>query len=1130
MTQNFVHLHNHTEFSLLDGALRVNDLIKQAKEFAMPAVAMTDHGVLYGLIDFYKKAQQENIKPLIGCEVYLTPGSYQEKHTRQRYHLLLIAENNEGYHNLLKLVSKSWLEGFYYKPRIDKDLLYEHRQGLLGLSACIQGEIPSLILNNREEAAFEAAREYSQIFGQDNFFIELQDHQLSQEKKAATALIKLARKMDLPLVLTNDTHYLRKKDAKLQDILLALQTGTTIKAEKRMKFTGEEFYFKSPDEMRDIFPHLPETIDNTLKIAERCHVNLQFDKFYLPEFPGLPKEKTPTSLLAELCQAGLQQKGMQEDQVAKDRLAHELGVIKQMGYDSYFLIVHDFISYAEKNNIRVGPGRGSAAGSLVSYLLNITRINPLKYGLLFERFLNPARVTMPDIDIDFDEQRDKIIDYVKNRYGNHKVAQIGTFGTMAARAAIRDVGRALDMAYGKVDRIAKLIPSVPGITIDKAMQKVAKLTEIYENEREARSLIDFARGLEGMPRHISTHAAGVIIGPCPLQEIIPLQTQDENIITQLPMGDLEELGLLKMDFLGLRNLTVIENTLQLVEDNSEEKIDIDQVPLDDSDVYQLLQTGETMGVFQMESYLFQNLNRRLKPDRFTDIIALLALGRPGPLGSNMVDDFIAVRHGEKEAKYLHPSLEPILAETFGMILYQEQVMEIASKLAGYSMGEADLLRRGMGKKKKKLVANEREKFVAGAQENGISVDIANEIFDQMEYFSGYGFNKSHSAAYALLAYQTAYLKVHYPAEFMSSLLSSVMSNQDKISKYISATKEMGIEVLPPNVNKSRYGFTPDAGMKIRFGLKAIKNVGEGAIEAIIKGRKKQPYQSLHSFFKQIDLQQITVQTVEGLIKSGAMDSFPGKRSQLLVTYEDLYQKFNAASKEKSAGQRSFFDLFDDKQDKDNDFFTDELDYPEIAEMKIDHKLEQEREYIGIYLSGHPLDNFKLKKEKLPVIAIDEVENIHTEQVIMLMGLVKSIKEHLTKRKNQMAFLTIEDWLGKIELIIFPDLYSKLEFPLKNGDKILFVGKRDEDKIIAKNIINLEQKILMVNINGLSWDKIGSLKKICLNHQGRVPLFLQTDLSNSKEMIIADRRYWINLEESLVTSLEDLCGTEALTYL
>ncbi|MDZ7671315.1 MAG: DNA polymerase III subunit alpha [Halanaerobiales bacterium] len=1118
MVDKFVHLHNHTEYSLLDGALRLNNIVKKAKKLNMPAVAVTDHGVLYGMYEFYKIAKNNNIKPIIGCEVYLSPTDRFDKSVRKRYHLLLLAINNQGLHNLMKIVSASWLEGFYYKPRVDKDLLYKYRKGIIASSACLQGEIPQAILNDKSRAdVIDIISEYKQIFGKDNFYLELMDHNLKDEKKVNSSLIKISNNIDVPMIITNDVHYENKEDADVHDVLLALQTGKTIKDENRMRFPNDQFYFKSSLEMYKLFPELENAYKNTLKISNRVNINIDNNDFYLPSYPDV-EEKNSASYLKKLCEKGLKEKGLNDNDEALERMNYELEIIEEMGYISYFLIVWDFIKYAEKNNIRVGPGRGSAAGSLVSYLLGITRINPLKYGLIFERFLNPQRVTMPDIDIDFDERRDEIIEYVKKRYGNERVAQIGTFGTMAARAAVRDVGRALDISYGKVDKVAKMIPAQHGINLDYALKNIDKLNDIYKKDDQVKKLIDYSKSIEGLPRHISTHAAGVIIGPEDLKNIIPLQLQDGNVITQLPMNDLEAMGLLKMDFLGLRNLTIINKALALIEKNKNITIDIENIARDDQDVYKMLQKGQTSGVFQMESRLFQDLNKKLKPDRFEDIIALLALGRPGPLGSNIVDDYIKCRHGEKEPDYIHPKLKPILKETYGMILYQEQVMEIASKLAGYSMGEADLLRRGMGKKKKKLIENERNKFIEGALNNGIKKSIANDIFDQMEYFAGYGFNKSHSAAYALLAYQTAYLKAKYPSEFMAALLSSVMNNLDKVSQYINEAKDIGLDVLPPDINESYYDFVPNKAGDIRFGLKAIKNVGTNAIETIVDSRKDR-YKSLEDFLEKIDIKKLNIRTIEALIKSGCFDNLGLKRSQLLVKYEEIYEKISNSKKQINKNQTSFFDMFDNE----DDFFDNQITYPDIDEIDLEIKLEQEKEYLGIYVSGHPLDDYK-EKINLLTNSSCSIKN-NNNRNLCFAGRILEVKQHYTKNNNLMAFLLVEDWETTLDVVVFPDTYKKYNDFIKKGNPVLIVGyQSDNDSFIAKKLVNLKTQLLEINLSGLNITQVEKIKSFIVLNKGNNPVILK----NKNKKIISDKDYWINLKSINKSKLDNLISKKSYT--
>ncbi|MGM0445895.1 MAG: DNA polymerase III subunit alpha [Bacillota bacterium] len=1118
MVDKFVHLHNHTEYSLLDGALRLERLVKKAKKLNMPAVAVTDHGVLYGMYGFYKIAKNNNIKPIIGCEVYLSPTDRFDKSVRKRYHLLLLAVDNQGLHNLMKIVSASWLEGFYYKPRVDKDLLYKYRKGIIASSACLQGEIPQAILNDKsKDDVINIINEYKQIFGKDNFYLELMDHSLTDEKKVNSSLIKISNSIDVPMIITNDIHYENKEDADVHDVLLALQTGKTIKDENRMRFPNDQFYFKSSLEMYKLFPELESAYKNTLKISNRVNITIDNNDFYLPSYPDV-EESNSALYLKNLCEKGLKERGLQDNEKALERMNYELDIIEEMGYISYFLIVWDFIKYAEKNDIRVGPGRGSAAGSLVSYLLGITRINPLKYGLIFERFLNPQRVTMPDIDIDFDERRDEIIEYVKKRYGNERVAQIGTFGTMAARAAVRDVGRALDISYGKVDRVAKMIPAHHGINLDYALENIDKLNDIYKKDDQVKKLIDYSKSIEGLPRHISTHAAGVIIGPEDLKNIIPLQLQDGNVITQLPMNDLEAMGLLKMDFLGLRNLTIINKALDLIEKNKNTTIDIENIVRDDKDVYKMLQQGQTLGVFQMESRLFQDLNKKLKPDRFEDIIALLALGRPGPLGSNIVDDYIKCRHDKKEPNYLHPKLKPILKETYGMILYQEQVMEIASKLAGYSMGEADLLRRGMGKKKKKLIENERNKFIEGAMKNGIKKSIANDIFDQMEFFAGYGFNKSHSAAYALLAYQTAYLKAKYPSEFMAALLSSVMNNLDKVSQYINEAKDIGLDVLPPDINESYYDFVPNKSGDIRFGLKAIKNLGTNAIETIVSSRKDK-YKSLEDFLEKIDIKKLNIRTIKALIKSGCFDNLGLKRSQLLVKYEEIYEKISNSKKQVNKNQTSFFDMFDNEEE----FFDNQITYPDINEIDLEIKLEQEKEYLGIYVSGHPLDEFK---ERIKLLTNSSCSiNKNSSRNLCFAGRILEVKQHYTKNNNLMAFILVEDWESTLDVVVFPDIYKKYTEFIKKGNPVLIVGyQSDNDSFIANKLVNLKTQLIEIDLSGLNITQIEKIKSFILSNKGNNPVILK----NKNKKIISDKDYWINLKSLNKSKLDDLISEKAYT--
>ena len=1118
---NFVHLHNHTEYSLLDGAIRVPRLIDRAKEYDQEAVAITDHGVLYGMIKFYRQAREEDIKPIIGCEVYVTPENYQEKVETKLYHLILLAADNRGYENLLKIVSKSHLEGFYYKPRVDKDLLYRFREGLIATSSCLQGEISSLVLDNKKESAIESAREYRQIFGRENYYIELQDHKLPQEKEVNPELIEIARNNNIGLIASNDCHYSSREDAEFHDVLLALQTNSNLDDDDRMQMPNDEFYLKSPAEMERIFSGIPEALKNTNVIADRCNVELEFDQFFLPDYPeAKEKNVSPEEMLRELCEQALA-RNFPEDDEAKKRMEYELNVICDMGYAAYFLIVQDFVKEAQQRGIRVGPGRGSAAGSFVSYLLGITKVNPLDYGLIFERFLNPDRVSLPDIDIDFDERRDEIIDYVSTRYGQERVAQIGTFGTMAARGAVRDVGRVLGMDYDKVDTVAKAIPLQQSQSLAEARENISKLKELAENDEEIKELLDKAEQVEGLPRHISTHAAGVIIGPRPLIELTPLQMQDDTRITQLPMEDVEALGLLKMDFLGLRNLTVIEDALNKIAANHNRKIDIDSVPLDEKEVYEMLSAGKTAGVFQMESQLFQDLTSRLKPDRFSDIIALLALGRPGPLGSGLVDDYIKCRHGEKEPEYLHPDLKPILQETFGLILYQEQVMEIASELGNFSMGEADILRRGMGKKKEELVASERERFVKGARENNISRDTAHAIFDQMEYFAGYGFNKSHSAAYALLAYQTAYLKAKYPAEFMAALLSSVMSNLDKVSQYISSARTMGLDILSPDINESNYGFTCISGEKIRFGLKAIKHLGSKAIEEIVSRREKEGrFPGFYEFLDSSDLSALQKSDVEALIKAGACDGFSLNRAQMHASLDELYERLAQNKAREAEGQTSFFDLVDE----DDNFYSDEFTFPDLDPLGQQERLNQEREYLGLYLSGHPLDPYREFFREIGADSFPELKQRDGEKSKVIWGgLVTDYREHITRNERKMAFLTVENH-REMDVVVFPSAFEGSVRLIDSRQAVIIYGELEEDQIIAERVIPLSEGAVIVDFLASSEAKLRKefLELLQVNSEGRIPVFARREEREISFLWLPPEKTWLNSITPL-KNLEEIRG-------
>ncbi|MGB4130668.1 MAG: DNA polymerase III subunit alpha, partial [Tepidanaerobacteraceae bacterium] len=910
----FVHLHVHTNYSLLDGACEIDRLARRLSELGMKSCAITDHGAMYGVIDFYKKMLAYGIKPIIGAEVYMAERTMQDKEPGvddEQYHLVLLAKDIQGYKNLMKLVSLGFTEGFYYKPRIDMDILAKYSEGLIALSGCLAGRIPSLLLKGNFDEAKNIALQLNSIFGQDNFFIEVQDHGLLDQRRIINDLIRLSQETGIPLVATNDVHYIQKEDALAQDVLMCIQTGKTLDEENRMKFESSEFYLKSPEEMASLFSYIPEALENTIRIAESCNVTLDFGTIHLPSF-RVPEGLTEDEYLNRLCYKGARERYPEITGEIKQRLDYELETIKKMGYSSYFLIVWDFINFARQNGIMVGPGRGSAAGSLVAYCLYITNIDPLKYNLLFERFLNPERISMPDIDVDFCyERRQEVIDYVVRKYGQDRVAQIVTFGTMAARAAIRDVGRVMGYPYGEVDRIAKMVPAELGITIENALTLNPELKKLYEENERIRRLIDIAKDLEGFPRHASTHAAGVVISKDPIVEHVPLhKLGDSNVTTQYTMTALEELGLLKMDFLGLRTLTVIRDAINIIRRTKNVEINLDKLPLDDKKVYEMLSQGNTAGVFQLESTGMRNLLKELRPETFQDVAAIIGLYRPGPLGSGAAEDFIKSKNGLKPIKYLHPKLEPILSETYGIILYQEQAMKIAQELAGFSLAQADILRKAMGKKQQDVMAAQRESFVNGCVKNGIDKVTAEKIFDEISYFAGYGFNKAHSAAYAVIAYQTAYLKAHFPVEYMAALLTSVIDNSDKVAHYINECRHLGIKVLPPDINESYESFTVVSD-KIRFGLTAVKNVGHNVARAIIMARKSEgKFTSFTDFVEKVS-GDLNKKALESLIKSGAFASIGAKRSQLLAIYEDTLTRIQKEQRQGMKNQISLFQILDD---------------------------------------------------------------------------------------------------------------------------------------------------------------------------------------------------------------------------
>ena len=1113
MTPNFTHLHVHTQFSLLDGAAKIPDLVSYAKVLGMKSLAITDHGVMYGTIDFYQECKKQGIKPIIGCEVYLTTGSHLERNNRGLYHLILLAENIEGYYNLMKIVSLAQLEGFYYKPRVDRDILRAYSKGIICLSACIAGELPVYIQQDNMDGARRCIEEHIEIFGKENYFLEVQNHDLPEEHKVNRALKQLAKEYGLGLVATNDLHYVRREDAEAQDVLLCLQTSSTVDEPNRMRFPNDQFYLKSYEEMAEKFPDCPEALENTNIIAERCNVELEFGHLLLPEF-GVPEGFDAKTYLRHLCEESLKKKYPQADKVVFDRLDFELQIIGQMGYDCYFLIVWDFIEYCRQNKILVGPGRGSAAGSIVAYLLGITNIDPLRYDLLFERFLNPERVSMPDIDTDFCYvNRDKVLDYVVRRYGQERVAQIVTFGTLQARAAVRDVARALGQSYSFGDKVAKMIPKELGITLEKSLRTSNDLRELYESDPEVQRLIDLAKSVEGMPRNVGTHAAGVIIAPADLKNYVPLQLGAEgSVITQYDKDKLEGLGLLKMDFLGLRTLTVIGDAINNIKETTGEVVDIDNIPLDDKKTCEMLRKGDTYGVFQLESTGITKLVMDLAPESFEDLIPLVALYRPGPLGTGMAEDFIAGRHGHRTAEILHPLMEPILKDTYGVILYQEQVMQITSVLGGFTLGQADILRRAMGKKKAKELDSMREDFIKGAKKlHNIPETLSGKIFSLLQHFAGYGFNKSHSVAYALVAYQTAYLKAHWPAEYMAAFLDSVITDADKISWYISKCRNSGIRILPPDVNESGSTFTVHKGNSIRFGLAGIKSVGEAAVSTIIATRKEDgEFKNLVDFCRRVNMRVVNKRVLEGLIKCGAMDSFGVKRSQMMAILDNAVELGASYQKDSANGQLG---LFSDEND-----FSDvnEIILPDVDEMPKEVILQNEKELIGFFVTGHPLDDYRDSLKKYtPLFSLMEDENAYDGKTLKVAGIITSCNIKTTKRGDTMAILTLEDLTGKMDVIVFSKTFRIHSKNIFQDNIVAVEGNfsidERESKVIAFNIQRLPKAIADVHIkiaphleNALVQRE---LKRIFDKYKGNDEVYLH--LLKSKKIVKTDSSFWVD---------------------
>lgn len=1117
---SFVHLHVHTEYSLLDGAIRIDPLLKRTADAGMDSVAITDHGTMFGVLEFYEKAKKAGIKPIIGCECYLAPRSIFDKTSfdnKNLSHLILLAENQEGYRNLCKLVSIAQFDGFYYKPRIDKEILKQYSRGLIALSGCIHGEIPRLIQENRIKQADEVALMYLAMLGEDNFFLEVQNNGIHLQEQVNQALLDMSKRLSIPLVATNDCHYLDKEDVLSHDVLLCIQTGKTIHDTQRLKFRTNQLYFKSKEEMYDAFKDYPGALDHTVEIAKRCNIDFDFQTYHFPKF-DISSELAEEEIFEQEVRQGYTQilrrlKAKNPDideKVYNDRLEYEMSVIKDMGFSGYFLIVADFIRYAKENNIPVGPGRGSAAGSLVAYSLGITGLDPIEYGLIFERFLNPARKSMPDIDVDFCiNGREEVFKYVVDRYGGGDyVAQIITFGKLKTRAVIRDVGRALNISLREVDKIAKLVPDVINISLDEALQQEPRLAVLAEKQPEIADLINICRVLEGLPRHASTHAAGVVIADKPLVEYLPLyRGKKDEVLTQFDMKCVEKIGLIKFDFLGLRNLTVIADTLTVIASQGKTPPDLSNLDLNDPETYRLLASGDTTGVFQLESSGMKDLLVRLRPESFDDIIALVALYRPGPLDSGMVDDFVERKHGRKPVTYLVPELEPILKETYGVIVYQEQVMKIVSALASYSMAEADDLRKAMGKKIPAIMAKHRLRFIRGATDNGIPSDKAKKIFDLMEKFGGYGFNKSHSAAYALIAYQTAFLKAHFPVELMASLLTSEMNTTDGVVKYMAECRRHAIEVLPPDVNESDKGFKI-TGSKIRFGLFAVKNVGEGAIESIIEARPEGGFSSLFEFCERVDLRKVNKRIIESLIKCGAFDSTGDRRSQMIASLEDALEYGQRVRKEKSDPQLGLFDSEREKQ------ITNYPSMPEIAEWDEKQLLAFEKESLGFYISGHPLTRYEELLDKFTNANTIMLKEKNDGENIRIGGLVRNTKTIKTKKGELMAFVTIEDLHGSVEVTIFSSVYAKVYDLLVEDNSLLIQGQVQKDensvRVLAETVIPIDKAEetwtasihISLDVTTAKKDLLVKLHDILKKHPGSCKAYVHLQDPQKTETILA----------------------------
>lgn len=1142
---SFTHLHVHTEFSLLDGSCKIKEIVARAKELGMDSLAITDHGVMYGVIDFYKAAKEVGIKPIIGCEVYVAPGSRFNKEAGQSedkyHHLVLLAENNKGYANLMKIVSKGFIDGFYYKPRVDYEVLEQYHEGIIALSACLAGEVQKYLARGFYEEGKKAALKYQDIFGKGNYYLELQDHGIPEQKMVNSSLLRMSKELDIELVATNDVHYINAEDSVAHDILLCIQTGKKVSDEDRMRYEGGQFYLKSEDEMRKLFPYALQALENTHKIAQRCNVEIEFGVTKLPRY-DVPDGYTSWEYLNYLCTKGLNEKYPDDDGTLRERLDYELGIINKMGYVDYFLIVWDFINYAKSNDIMVGPGRGSAAGSIVSYCLGITDIDPIKYDLLFERFLNPERVSMPDIDVDFCyERRQEVIDYVVRKYGKDRVVQIVTFGTLAARNVIRDVGRVLDLPYAIVDEVAKMIPKDIGITIQKALDQSEDFRKLYNSNEEVKNLINMAKRLEGLPRHTSMHAAGVVISQKSVDEYVPLsRASDGSVTTQYIMTTLEELGLLKMDFLGLRTLTVIQNAVKYAEKSTGRKIDINKIDYNDKNVLDYIGTGKTDGIFQLESSGMKNFMKELKPQSLEDIIAGISLYRPGPM--DFIPKYLEGKNNPDNITYDCPQLEKILKPTYGCIVYQEQVMQIVRELAGYTLGRSDLVRRAMSKKKQSVMEKEKKNFVYGNPEenvkgciaNGIDEQIAIKIYNDMMDFAKYAFNKSHAAAYAVVSYQTAFLKYYYPVEYMAALMTSVIENSTKVSEYIVTSRSMGIKLLPPDINEGESGFSVKNN-SIVYGLSAIKSIGKYVIDTIVEERELNgKYTSLKNFIERLSGKEVNKRTVENFIKAGAFDSLDGNRRQLMTVYSRIIDSVNEEKKKSITGQMSLFDLVSDEDKADY-----EIRMPDLEEYSKEEKLAFEKEVLGVYVSGHPLEQYEDKWRKnvksftKDFIADEEGNTIAKDNTVTIVGgMIDTITLKTTRTGKTMAFITLEDLYGVMEILIFPNILERYRYMLKENEKIFVKGKvsigdDEQGKLICDQIISFDKvpRELWIQFKDKNeyMLKENELLEFIRNSDGNDTLIIYCKAEKAKKVFPRNMR--INADAGMVNRLSEKYGTD-----